>query len=428
MSEINNSNPMIDNYNYKVEAGPIRRALWFCAGADPQLMARCPHSERVKEEGIGGVILATAFLAFASGSYALNFVFGSPWLAIFAGFVWGLVIFNLDRFIITSTGHGDGTNDIGGKELLYASPRIVMAIIIGVCLSAPLEIRIFQTEIESVLQQENDKKLASRSKIIEADFAKTYERNNAEIKRIHTSIDEVEANYIMDTAEKNKEATRIFNQKAAESSTGVGPRTEYLQKSYENMMAVIADREARFKTEKMDSQTKVQALKEETAIALAKKDAKLEKMKNETLKIDGLAVRLHIMHEQFPWQSAFLMALLMMIEITPVITKMMLRNESYYYLMENQHQIVIAKYAIETKTSIGVAEGASEAGEISNAEEKVQVTYYQAESVLKAEKGKLEVESALTEDAQLAFKEQKSDDIKKNPNKYVSDSRPTDEV
>ena len=56
------------------------------------------------------------------------------------------------------------------------------------------------------------------------------------------------------------------------------------------------------------------------------------------------------------------------------------------------------------------------------------MTYYQAESVLKAEKGKLEVESALTEDAQLAFKEQKSDDIKKNPNKYVSDSRPTDEV
>ena len=210
MSEINNSNPMIDNYNYKVEAGPIRRALWFCAGADPQLMARCPHSERVKEEGIGGVILATAFLAFASGSYALNFVFGSPWLAIFAGFVWGLVIFNLDRFIITSTGHGDGTNDIGGKELLYASPRIVMAIIIGVCLSAPLEIRIFQTEIESVLQQENDKKLASRSKIIEADFAKTYERNNAEIKRIHTSIDEVEANYIMDTAEKNKIQVVVF--------------------------------------------------------------------------------------------------------------------------------------------------------------------------------------------------------------------------
>ena len=62
-------------YDYTGEAGPIRRFLWFCAGADSQLMQRCPHSERVKEEGIGGVVLATAVLAFLSGSYALDFVF-----------------------------------------------------------------------------------------------------------------------------------------------------------------------------------------------------------------------------------------------------------------------------------------------------------------------------------------------------------------
>ena len=46
--------------------------------------------------------------------------------------------------------------DITWSELVSAIPRIVIALIIGVCLSAPLEIRILKTEI--------DTELASRQK------------------------------------------------------------------------------------------------------------------------------------------------------------------------------------------------------------------------------------------------------------------------
>ena len=49
--------------------------LWFCAGADRDILERCPGSDRVKYQGIGGIIFATGVLAFVSSSYAFWTVF-----------------------------------------------------------------------------------------------------------------------------------------------------------------------------------------------------------------------------------------------------------------------------------------------------------------------------------------------------------------
>ncbi len=160
----------LDPYEYKDKKAfsKIRRALWFCAGADIELLQHCPHSERVKEEGIGGIVLATAVLAFVSGSYAMYCVFkektghafsaaqqSTDWvalpIALVIGLIWSLVIFNLDRFIVSSGGHGDGTDAITPSEFLKALPRLVMAAIIGLTLSKPLEIRIMESEINAKL-------------------------------------------------------------------------------------------------------------------------------------------------------------------------------------------------------------------------------------------------------------------------------------
>src|SRR5690606_30388488 len=93
------------------------RLLWFCAGADLRLLRLCPGSDWIKYQGIGGVVLATTVLAFASGTYGFYTVFSpkdetalstrldmqTTVLSIVAGLVWALVIFNIDRFIVSST-------------------------------------------------------------------------------------------------------------------------------------------------------------------------------------------------------------------------------------------------------------------------------------------------------------------------------------
>jgi len=417
-----NETQVIDNYDYSTEAGPIRRFLWFCAGADPQLMQRCTHSERVKEEGVGGVVFATAILAFASGSYALNFVFDSLWVAGFMGAVWALVIFNLDRFIITATGHGDGTNDIGLKEFGQASPRLLMAIIIGVCLSAPLEIRIFQTEINAILQVTNDKNMKDRTQQLEDKFTKLETSLTNEIDRTNQSIDKKETIHIANIKSKNEAADKQSDEVRRESKDGVGVNTKWKKKELEEQKSHIKSLEARFQAEKMDSIEKVAAFRKKIQDARDEKDNKVKEIKEATLNVDGLAKRLEIMHEEFFWQSVFLMLLLMMIEVTPVIAKMMLKNESYYYLMENQHEIVIAKYAIEKSSVINVVESGNEPGVNSNASEGVPVTYHQAEAILETEKGKLDVESQLTKIAHAGFVEMKSEEFKNDPSVLISES------
>ena len=61
---------LIDRFSHRVS-----NFLFFCAGANTKLLAQCTHTDRVKSQGIGGVVLATAVLAFFSGSYAFYTIF-----------------------------------------------------------------------------------------------------------------------------------------------------------------------------------------------------------------------------------------------------------------------------------------------------------------------------------------------------------------
>ena len=185
-------------------ASVLSRFLWFCAGADSHLLRRCPGSDRVKFEGIGGIVLATAVLAFASGSYAFYTVFEpkddtalsrvldphTTVMAILAGLVWSLVIFNIDRFIVSSAGKGDGTDRITLAELAQSTPRLLMAMIIGVCISAPLEIRILKPEIDPQLELEQNEYLRKLDKHSESQIQSKRDLLNDKIAAASKRLDD----------------------------------------------------------------------------------------------------------------------------------------------------------------------------------------------------------------------------------------------
>ena len=47
--------------------------------------------------------------------------------SVFFGLVWSLIIFNIDRFIVSSTGKGDGSDSITWTQFSKAIPRIIIA-------------------------------------------------------------------------------------------------------------------------------------------------------------------------------------------------------------------------------------------------------------------------------------------------------------
>lgn len=121
----------------------MRNFLWFCSGANPSLLKRCP-TDSDKYAGIGATVLFTAIMAFLSGSYAFYTIFGQVFASVFFGLIWALMIFNLDRFIVSSI-RKEGSLK---KEMKMALPRIALAVLIAIVVSKPLELRILNSKIQ----------------------------------------------------------------------------------------------------------------------------------------------------------------------------------------------------------------------------------------------------------------------------------------
>lgn len=126
--------------------------LWWCAGARPDVLENCP-TDHAKYFGIGGTILFTALMASFAGGYAFFTAFQNPTLAFCFGIFWGLLIFNLDRYIVATIGKGDGTTKITKDEWKSAAPRLIMAILLGFVIATPLELKIFEPEIKTIVER-----------------------------------------------------------------------------------------------------------------------------------------------------------------------------------------------------------------------------------------------------------------------------------
>ncbi|MBK4735250.1 DUF4407 domain-containing protein [Noviherbaspirillum pedocola] len=406
--------------------------LCFCAGADPQILRYCPHSERVKEQGIGGVVLATATLAFFSGSYGFYTVFSSKngfalsaeqqafdWaalaLAILFGLVWSLMIFNLDRFIVSTGGHGDGTEKITLGEIWRAVPRIIMAIVIGLVLSKPLETRIMKTEIEArltemqkdeaaKLQRQDDAEYEKGRKELDAKKAERVKQRDQKATELRGMLDRITEQ--RDRVDKEADGT-------ASGRAGEGKAFNAKKTNLEEMKAQYERTKRDYDPEIRNLDTETAAIQAQIDEGLKKRESTFRENEKKAASLDGLIKRIEIAGEISPGGSLMLTLLLIVLEIAPIFFKMMVAIGPYDYLSENVKRLAIAARGIEIREQI-------------NGKGSVEVSdaiYYQAETLYEHEAGKLEVERRLAEVAYGVYQEQLADDIRANPEKYQRSAR-----
>ena len=101
--------------------------LIFCSGASSELLEKCPRFETTKYVCIGLTVFFTAILATISSFFAFSLVFDKMPLVIILSFFWGAIIFNLDRYIISSMRHSEKK----WLEIVKVIPRLVIAILIA---------------------------------------------------------------------------------------------------------------------------------------------------------------------------------------------------------------------------------------------------------------------------------------------------------
>ncbi|HEV8283752.1 MAG TPA: DUF4407 domain-containing protein [Chitinophagaceae bacterium] len=139
-----------------------KKFLWWCAGAHQDLLKQFP-SEHAKYSGLGGVLLATFVLASISAGYAVYTVFGNWLWTLGFALIWGLIIFNFDRFLV-STMRKYGISK--RKQLWMALPRLALALLIGFTIARPLELKIFEKEINVKMTENLHKKIQRNDSLL----------------------------------------------------------------------------------------------------------------------------------------------------------------------------------------------------------------------------------------------------------------------
>ena len=305
--------------------GWVNEFLWTCAGVNKKILRQCP-GDYAKYAGIGGTILFTALMAMLSGGYAMNFVFNSNSVAIAFGVFWGMLIFNLDRFIV-NTMYSDGKHSISWGELKSGMPRIIMAIFLGLVISTPLEMKIFEDRINSQLVKDNiERTNKTRAIADEGNLPLVTRRDKLEAERNEISTR---------LAAANKELKEEGEGTALSGQVGRGPI--YAEKKA-NRDAI----EKELKDWDKAHQTELEDIKNQIATNTKKTGEDISKGNEE----NGFCVRYeafsNIKSDNFSLQvvSIIIMLLFIIIETAPTFFKMMMEDGPYDDLLNaEKHQV-----------------------------------------------------------------------------------------
>lgn len=422
--------------------GWLTRTLIFCAGADARLLRACPYSDLVKIQGIGGVVAATGLLAFFSGFYAFYTVFSpkesliggvsavsasggatAAMGAVVFGLVWALVIFNLDRFIVAASGPGDGKDTVSLKEFVTALPRIVMAILIGLVLSAPLEIKIMKTEIEarlSVVQAEKEQMLNAMT---DAKLKDDRQRLDAELARTRAAIADREKR-VAELQAQLRKFTEDLNREVQDGGSGRirgdGPVAAALRENMRNVEARLAEERAAVQPQLEGLQRESADIQRRIDQLQARRDEQYAINTRNAQREDGLMRRIALADEVSPWGARLLKILLIVIEVAPIIFKLMLIAGPYEYHVENEKRLAFARRAIDVTGAVLPGGAGKGRGLL----EVKDARYAEAEALAAREVGKYRVESALTDVALQSYQERLAAEIRAHPERYVDQPPP----
>lgn len=403
------------------------RVLWYAAGGDRYILERATYADQVKYMTLGGVIFATSFMAAMSGGYAFYTIF-SPrsfgvedttvftdvvYYSIVFGLFWGIMIFNLDRFIVSSTGKGDGTEEITWKEFKGAIPRIIMGTIIAITISKPVEIRMFKTEIDVKLYENQLIAQKKYQDLTNKIYDERIRKVDVEIEKIGLEKENIQNKISKLNSERVIISPTIPGIIYRTDENGVrqpytGPVSNPLFKSLDNEVKRM--NKELDKIDMLNSGRLASLLARKDTLNIEKGNITKQSVK-QAQKLDGLLERIKLADEVAGiWISLFITLLFMAIELTPIFFKLMLVKSPYDYLKDNIDELIKAENGIYTlydyhKDRKGV--------------ERDYTVHYNVEKIISEKKEAAKAQDILAKYAVEKFIEQKKREIDKNPESFI---------
>lgn len=322
----------------------LRQFFLFCAGAHVPMLKRAPV-ETNKYAGIGGTIFFTGLLAALSGGYALWTVFGQVWAAVLFGLVWGLMIFNLDRYIVSSMKKRDSF----WQEFRMALPRLVLAILIAIVISKPLELQIFNKEIKAELVSMEQEVYKTQEDKVKVRYQLRINELKADIARLQTAMRQQLA---------RRDALMLIAQQEADG-TG-GSRIRNLGPIYK-AKKTDADRAAA-ELDTLSMQNRQQITQKQQQLLGIDSAMKADLLASGRGRLDGLASRLEALGRltdrstPVRWANWFIILLFIAVECAPVFVKLISPRGPYDDLLQAHEHA----FEVHRKEKIALREKAYE--------------------------------------------------------------------
>ncbi len=289
--------------------------LWWLATAEDEILADCLIDQN-RFAIIGLLVMGTWAFASLAWMYFFSTVVNQWWVAVLLGLFMGWIILQIDRALIKG---------IGGSSKQKIAPifvRGILAISIGLFMAQPALLFLFDKEVKAQVSLDNEKR--KQTKLFEQE--KLYQEERSRLIQIQKSSKE----------ELNKKYTEVVNARDAfiRETDGTGGSKKI------GLKAIALAKQMAY--EKLDKEYEVQQKELSPKIEYAESSLKaLDKKINDeqiafqSLLNNGFITRIEALNHLVQSSNAvafryyLLVALLLLIELMPVLAKLLIPEGTY---------------------------------------------------------------------------------------------------
>lgn len=294
----------------------INNFFVWCSGASVEIVNMCDDKEKTKYANIGIVVFAVALLSTLSSTFFLSFAFDTTgndfnFLYLPVGLIWGFIILSLDRAIVSTI----SKNDSWYVQIFKSIPRFILSLTIGIILATPLEFKIFEKEINNIIDN-------NVLEIVKHDKSDKFKN---ELKLLEDNFKESETYYLLN---KKMYSDEVDGKKSG--IPGKGARAnEYMNNELKslNKLNTARDTLEKFKEKLINLEKQIDFDKETKEY----KDVNI-----------GILDRVEVLYS-IGYLHTIISFLFILIEILPLLIKLLSTKGSYDEIYLSQQQLKIAE-------------------------------------------------------------------------------------
>jgi hypothetical protein len=301
------------------------RFLWWLSTAEPELLAGCVV-DRNRYGIVGMTVLGTWAFATLAWTYFFSTVIANIWIARLLGLFMGGMILTIDRALIK------GISKSNKKRFVPLAFRTVLALVIGLFMAQPALLYLFDKEIHVQISLDNEQRKKDKKQKQDSVY---YAEKTLLLQKRNSLQQELSNRYAEVSAARD---AFIAETDGTGGSRKIGLKdiAQAKQKAYEKL-----DADYRLK----ESQYQPQIKSSDSAILIIDAAIQKEQMAFETLLNDGFITRIEALNHlvqnnaSVAFRYYLLVAILLLIELMPVISKTLLPEGTYDEKVRLREQI-----------------------------------------------------------------------------------------